>query len=311
MKIESNQSHSAHAYGQIKRQQQAQAEQTNTAKPADSIEDKASTQATSTDRLNIGEAKGVIQHLQEGHYKGVAQLRLSIVHAERFQQAASQETSEILEVEGKQLTTAVRDKLASLYPPLNNPEDVETSTETEAPLDVEGAMKAFEEAVTSGKESSESGQLTIETFRDIYSSAFQALLDKLEPVDSQPGNDIADPVQTMPGNEDEGNVTTDELAEGGTTQPPQAAADLEQDLTIITADLDALKEWYSGVLDSSMETIQNQVASISAPPLPSQPAGNGAAYEKFLAVYEELYGTSEQQPDTNPPGETGTIETEA
>ena len=95
MKIQGNPGHSVHAYGQIKRQPQAQAEQTNTAKPSDSVEAEASTQATSIDQLNIGEAKGVIRHLQEGHYQGVAQLRLSIVHAERFQQAASQATGEV------------------------------------------------------------------------------------------------------------------------------------------------------------------------------------------------------------------------
>jgi hypothetical protein len=309
MKIQGNPGLSAHAYGQIKRQQQAQAEQTNTAKPSYSIEAEASTQATSTDQLNIGEAKGIIRHLQEGHYQGVAQLRLSIVHAERFQQAASQATVEVLDAEGEQLTTAVRDKIASLYTPLNNPEEMESSAEALASLDVKGAMKAFEETVASGKEGFESGQPTIETFRDLYSTAFQALIDKLEPVDSQPVNDIADPVQPVSG--DEEYVTTDEIAEGGTTQPPPAATDVEQEQAGITVDLAALEEWFNGVLDSSVEAIQNQVATISAPPLQSQPAENGAAYEKFLAVYEELYGTTEQQPDIIPPGETDTVDAEA
>lgn len=311
MKIQGNPGHSAHAYGQIKRQQQALAGQTYKAKPSDNIEAKASTQATSTDQLNIGEAKGVIRHLQEGHYQGVAQLHLSIVHAERFQQAASQATVEVLDAEGDQLTTAVRDKVSSMYTPLNNPEEMESSAVALASLDVEGAIKAFEETVASGKEGSESGQPTIETFRDLYSTAFQALIDKLEPVDSQPANDIAAPVQPVPGDEDEGNVATDEFAEGGTKQPLEATIDVEQAQAGITVDLAALEEWFNGVLDSSVEAIQNQVATTSAPPLPSQPAGNGAAYEKFMAVYEELYGTTEQQLDTIPPGETNTINTEA
>ena len=292
MKIQGNSGHSAHAFDQIKRQQQAQAEQTYKAKSSDSTEAEASTQATTTDQLNIGEAKGVIQHLQEGHYQSVAQLRLSIVHAERFQQAASQATVELLNAEGDQLTTAVRDKISSLYTPFNNPEKMESSAEVLASLDVEGALKAFEETVASGKEGSESGQLTVETFRDLYSTAFQALIDKLEPVDSQPANDIADPIQPVPGDEDEGKITTDEFAEGSTTKSPQATTDVEQEQAGIKVDLAALREWFSGVLDSSVEAIQNQVATISAPPLPSQPAGNGAAYEKFLAIYEELYGTT-------------------
>jgi hypothetical protein len=303
MKIQGNPSHSAHANGQIKRQQQAQVEHTNTAKFSDRIKAESSTQATSTDQLNIGKAEGVIQHLQEGQYKGVAQLRLSIVHAERFQLAASQATAEVLETEGEQLTTAVRDKIESLYPPLNSPKEMDSSAEALVSLDVAGAMKAFEEAVASGKEGSESGQPTIETFRDLYSTAFQALIEKLESVDSQPVNDIANPVQPVPGDEAGGNLTTDEFAVGGATQPPQAANDVEQEQAGTTVDLAALVEWFDGVLGSSVDAIQNQVATISAPPLPSQPTGNGAAYEKFLAVYEELYGTTKQQPDT--------IETEA
>ena len=304
MKIQGNPGQSAHAYGQIKRQQQNQAEQTYKANPSDSIETEASNQVTSTDQSNIGEAKGVIQHLQDGHYQGVAQLRLSIVHAERFQQAASQATGEVLDTEGEQLTTEVREKISSLYTPFNTPEKMESSAEALASLDVDGAIKAFEETVTSAKEGSESGQLTVETFRDLYSTAFQALVDKLEPVDSQPTNDIADSVQPVPGDEDGGSVTTDEFAEGGTTQQPQATTDVEQEQAGITVDLAALKEWFNGALDSSVEAIQNQVAAISTPPLPSQPAGNGAAYEK-------LYGTTEQQLDTIPPGETDTIDTKA
>jgi len=310
VKIQGNPDQSAQAYGQIKRQQQTLAEQTYKAKPSDSNENEASTQAPPTEELNIGEAKGVIQHLQEGHYQGVAQLRLSIVHAEQFKQAASQATLEVLDAGGDQLTIEVRDKIFSLYTPLNKTEEMESSTETLASLDVEGALKAFEEIVVSGKEGSGSEQPTIETFRDLYSTAFQALIDKLESVDSQPANYIAESVQPEPGDEDEGNVTTNEFAEGGTTQPPQATADVEQEKAGITVDLPALKEWFSGVLDSSVEAIQNQVATISAPPLPSQPAGNGAAYEKFLAAYEELYGTNEQQLDTIPPGETDAIDTE-
>lgn len=311
MKIQGNPGHSAHAYGQIKRQQQAQAEQTYKTKLSDSIETEAPTQAISRDQLNIGEAKGVIQHLQEGHYQPVAQLRLSIVHAERFQQAASQATEEVLNAEGDQLTTAVRDEISSLYTPVNNPEKMESSAEALASLDVEGAIKAFEETVVSGKEGSESGQPTVETFRGLYSTAFQALIDKLEPVVSQPANDIADPIQPVPGDEDQGKITTDEFAEGGTTQSPQATTDVEQEQAGITVDLADLEEWFNGVLDSSVEAIQTQVAMISAPPLPSQPAGNGAAYEKFLAVYEELFGTAEQQLDTIPPRETDNIDTEA
>jgi len=310
LKIQGNPGQNAQAYGQIKRQQQTLAEQTYKAKPSDSSENKASAQATPIEQLNIGAAKGVIQHLQEGHYQGVAQLRLAIVHAEQFKQAASQATLEVLDAEGDQLTLEVRDKISSLYTPLNKTEEVDSSAETLASVDVEGALKAFEEIVLSGKEGSGSEQPTIETFRDLYTTAFQALIDKLESVDSQPANYIADSVQPMPGEEDEGNVTTSVFAEGGTTQPLQATTDVEQEQVGITVDLPALKEWFSGVLDSSVEAIQNQVATISAPPLPSQPAGNGAAYEKFLAVYEELYGTTEQHLETIPPEETEAIDTE-
>jgi len=115
----------------------------------------------------------------------------------------------------------------------------------------------------------------------------------------------------VPGDEDEENVTTGGFTDDDTTQTPQTATDVEQEQAVISVDLTALEDWFNGVLDSSVEAIQNQVATISAPPLSSQPAENGAAYEKFLAVYEEFYGTTEQPPNTIPLGETDTIDTKA
>lgn len=59
----------------------------------------------------------------------------------------------------------------------------------------------------------------------------------------------------MSGDVVEVNVTTDELAEGGTTQPLQATTDAEQAQAGIAVDLAALKEWFNGILDSSVKAI--------------------------------------------------------
>jgi len=199
--------------------------------------------------------------------------------------------------------------MASLSAALNNTEETGGSTETLASLDLEGAMMAFEEAVKSGANSSEGEQPSIETFRDLYSTAFQALVDKLYPVDSQSVNDNAATVQSVTGEEVEGEATTDESGEGATVEA--VTTDAEEEQAGISTELAALQEWFNETLNTSVEAIQNQIDTISAPPLPSQPSGNGAAYEKFLAVYKELYGATAQQPDLNSSVETGAIETEA
>lgn len=290
----------AHAYGQIKRQQQeAQVEQSNTAKTPEDTETESSTLQPPTDQINIGEAEGVIRNLQEGHYKGVAQLRLSVVHAERFQQAASQEAANVIGTEGDNLTSSVREKIESIYIPS---EVVAASTEPAVPENVETAIKEFEAAVASSQEGPENEPPTIETFEELYSTAFLDLLGKLG--DSQP---VA--VQAIPSERNEGGIAISELVEDTAESQPTTTG-VEQEATGVAADLEELKVWFNGELDSSVEQILSQINTISTPPLPSQPTGNGAAYEKFLLAYENLYGTTEQQTVSTPPGETNTIKTE-
>ncbi len=107
-------------------------------------------------------------------------------------------------------------------------------------LNVEGGIQSFEEAVAAGKNGSAGGQITIETFRNIYSTAFQALIGKREPVDAHSANDTTDPVQPLSDDEHTGIVTTDELLEGATVTSPQAENDVEQDQAGIATDLAAL-----------------------------------------------------------------------
>jgi len=312
MKIQSNLSHSANPYGQIKRQQQASSRQVTTAKFSESIAAETSPRTTSTERLDIGKAEGVIRNLQEGHYKGVAQLRLSIVHAERFQQAASQATAEVFESEGEQLTAAVREKMASLFSASENTGNLESGTGAGASLDLDGALKAFEEAVITGKEGLESGSLTIQAFTDLYSAAFQALTEKLNPVDAQSVNEFAKSLQSVVSEEVEGEGITDGLVEAGSVQSAQAAnVDTEQDQGGVDAGVSALNAWFAEALKNSVDAIQNQVDTLSTPPLTGKPEGRGAAYENFLAIYEGIYGKTETQADNTASAENGSIDTDA
>ena len=311
MKIQGNSNLNAHAYGQIKRQQ-AQGEQTTPTPFSERTGAQTSPQTTSTEKLNIGKVEGVIRNLQEGHYKGVAQLRLSIVHAERFQQVASQASVEVFEAEGESLTAAVQDKIASLFTSFDTTGELESSAEKLASLDLDGAMKAFEDAVVSGKEGAESGQPTIQAFTDLYTAAFQALVSKLDPVETSSVNGITAPELPVVADADAASAATEELVEGAAAQPSQAAtSEVGQEQTGGSAELDALKDWFSGVLERTVESIQSQVDTLSTPPLTAQRSGKGAAYEKFLAVYQEIYGIKEQQPDASLAGETDAITTEA
>lgn len=294
----------AHAYGQIKRQQQeAQVEQSNTAKIPDGTKTESSNLQTPTDQINIGEAEGVIRNLQEGHYKGVAQLRLSIIHAERFQQAGSQEAVNAIGTVGDNLTSSVREEIESFYLPS---EGGAASTEPTVPENVETAIKEFEAAVASSQEGPENEPPPIETFEELYRTAFLELLGKLD--DSQPVEEGESSVQVIRSEGNEGDITISELVED-TAESQLTTTEVEQEVTGVAANLDELEEWFNGELDSLVEQIQSQIDTIS-PPLPRQPTGNGAAYEKFLSAYENLYGTTGQQTVSTPLGETNTIGTE-
>jgi len=193
--------------------------------------------------------KGVISLLQEGHFKGVANVRLRINFFDEMSGIASTKTESVTEDKVDNILESVRDATVS-YP------DTGQLTEEQ----IGDALETFEQAVNQTKMDFFAGDDQSEdTLVSGLNSAFDTLISSLS-VTQQ-----ADPA-------DEG----DEENTDNPGEPDDAVAAFIVDLTSVFQT--ALDELIGGISQSK-----------SLPDL-SPPNGNGVAYEKFLAIYNELLG---------------------
>lgn len=234
---------------------------------------------------------GVIRNLQNGHYKGVADVRLRIVFADKLValQAAAYKA---------EINTAADTLRAALEPIVgelpvvaageevsdeNSVEPVAVADSIASPLDDFASQVA--NAVTAAQAAA---SVDIGGFETTVREAFQALVGALGLVlDSTEASET-----------DTGEAEGDAVESAGATGET-APRDYLAELTAI----------FEVTLASLLETATGAGA---LPPL-SEPKGNGVAYNKFVAIYAELQGSAED-PALVPDGEpasSGTVDLEA
>ena len=228
-------------------------------------------------RSESGEERGVVRLLMEGHFKGVADVRLRINFMDELRQAAGARAGETLkeglaDLAGK-VPTTTRDALAGL------PQDGRLSDE-----DVEQAIKAFElsaqEIMAKADESGTADALSQlgEALTALESSLEKALLAADEP-----------PVEYT----EDGSTTVTPQSDGEDATAGPVESGPESTSALAASPLEDLRAELAGLLQDLTEAVEQSGA---LPPL-SQPNGNGRAYAMFLATYEEM--TSD--PDTTQP----------
>lgn len=298
----------------------------------------ASAPETSTDSApaapaeSSGRARGVLQHIQEGHFHGTADVRLRINFAEELQG-----------IQGAAASALLGEGLPALQDELNAAIDAfaasgELSEEQAATL--RAAQDAFNTrvgALLGGGGGDSTGPT--EVFAELR-TAFQDFLNALVP--PQPEEDVAivpldppvDPVSeataiTAPlvaAKPEEGvaiirlDPPVDPVGEATATTAPLVASSAAESITTGIAgtasdstavstgvsaasapvvsgaeptpatDLFAgLRETLRGIFEKTITSLQDSVDALALPPL-SEPHGNGRAFEKFLAIYNERYG---------------------
>ena len=252
--------------------------------------------ATATDEAAVTKAPdgekqpGVIRHLQEGHFKGVADVRLRIVHAERLAALQQGQTISSIAENAGALTTALSSIIADLdaETPVSDEAagaDEATAETTAAAAD---ALGAFEESVAAAVAELENGDTTdIAEFRDLVQASFAALIEQLglneppvvapaddTPVDGEAGEVAASPVTE--GDVAEIDVLAGDIEVTQTAEGEATAVDTRDYLAELTA---AFQTSLDALLDTASESI--------LPPI-SEPNGNGKAFDKFMAIYEGL-----------------------
>lgn len=199
---------------------------------------------------NTESCKGVLNLIQEGHFKGVADVRLRINFAD-----------ELAAIEQNRTTQDVNQKVDGIV-------EAVTSALTSAPLNeplFDSYIDPFEQAINKSKE-------------DYLSAENQSESILIDGLNAAVENLVASLTQALTSNttenHEEGNVPVD-----GGTYEATPVSDLISELRAIVS--------------TGMDDLTQALTGVNILPELSGPNGNGVAYEKFLAIYNEMNASPE------------------
>ena len=245
--------------------------------------------APKTDAVLAGEeddgddGRGVLRNLLAGHYKGVADVRLRINFFDELSAAANESAATAASEEVDGLVGTVNTQIDTLLGGL----EIEQETSDGVAELLAGFGAAVDEGL--GQFSSDGDR---EAFAQLIESAFGSLTQQLRELLYPPEQPEEPPTdETVPTDETGGDGTV-AAAEGEETPPIHEPI---PDDTIETTP--PLEDPLADVLSAFSEALASFMQSISASsqlPELSQPSGNGVAYDKFLAIYNEMLGGATQ-----------------
>lgn len=257
-----------------------------------------------------GKAGGVLRNLEAGHFKGVADVRLRINFFDQLSARAETAAGAVIEERSQELVESIAAKVNELVGPLAADEETNTALETlvvnfgtaveeaarGSTLDrdalAEALQSAFGELVTrmtdllsappdedeSPDEVTAPASGTLDENIPAETDATSVSNTLVEPIDEQltdiDGMHLAAQADTV-------GITPNDLGDAADAQPAPTTPTLEDAIAALG---NIFEEALAGLLTSV-----NEAAQLGEP---SQPSGNGVAYERFLAIYNGLRGLS-------------------
>jgi len=228
-------------------------------------------------------SKGVLRLLQEGHFSGVADVRLRINFHDELQQAAAQNAAKAFE----NAVPGLLDDLAAKAGALGEEHDLSAQDKELA--------ESFADEIQLLLEGDKASQTPLSTTLESINATFSSFLEKLEgafagvPVVEEPAPDEQELAELQ---EDSDAPSPDEqtpeqlaatLSEEGADALEEGLEQSAESTTFKTA-LQDLSDWFS----ASLGTLQSDATAAQQLPPLSEPRGNGAAYSKFLEIYKNL-----------------------
>ena len=225
--------------------------------------------------------KGVVRLLQEGHFQGVADVRLRINFHEELQQAASRQAEAAW-------ASNTQDFMASLTKEVNDTMAGFADAGAIDPL-----LESFAEAAAPFLNGGTDGPFDLtaalaglsEAFNDLFSDlnaldpAKTAAAPAIADTEAATASDIAVPESEPEVAAADAPPAAPPTAESGTSDKPAAPTFAEA--------IAKLQQWF----DQETAKMQTTPDGLLQPPEPSAPRGKGVAYERFLAAYHSLYAT--------------------
>jgi hypothetical protein len=235
-------------------------------------------------------AKGMMRLLQEGHFKGVADLRhrinfhsqITALETEAQQQGASETVTELTE----SVDTALENWVSA----------GELSEEERASVEeLQGALR--EEIGAALEAVRTSATMDISGLKVALSGALETLAGGLELLfgpaaeDPQAGVVPVEPQEVIEPQEPPEDIEPVEQPEASEPEEPVGGAQTVEE-TPVGPDVEVLREALEEIFTATLARL-DEVSNTSILPELSPPSGRGRAYEKFLAVYNQLYGVEE------------------
>jgi hypothetical protein len=245
----------------------------NTEEPSQSV-GQAAEEAIDTVELSNGDkvrAKGVLRKLQEGHYKGVADVRLRINFHEEISAMEQAEAARIADEGVAGLTDFVNSEIESLL--------------QSGELDEQTAAVVAEAQEIFNSDLSMTGEGAISQlqsgFDQFAASLNIAFTPAAEPIPDDSSDLTSPPVETD-------------------VSPLKAALPEQEIPTEIAEEIESFdhEQFLADLIDtfaSRMTELQASLDNIQVLPELSEPRGKGGAYDKFLAMYNQLNGIAENQ----------------
>lgn len=238
------------------------------------------TQPVNQEVVENEKVKGVIRLLQEGHFKGVADIRLRINF---FEELSAMENGEIQKVAGEKVSAITDSVNANLDVFLlsGNLSDEQANT-------ILDQMETFTQSVGLIKEDFlNTAQLSKEDLISGLNSNFEEFISSLNSTFLPPETESTDDISTIenPGIEEsitvnpagEENNEIDEIIEPDQAEGPE---------TIFQDFIQNLKTTFAEALNELTSALND----ITIMPDLSEPNGNGKAFDKFLTIYKNLQG---------------------
>ncbi len=298
--------------------------QTQTAPPTEpSVEEASQEQppsseipeATEQQDNESTELTGVIRNLLEGHFKGVSDVRLRINHFEALQAIEQEQLQGVIE-DNAGLLESIGQNLTEL---LNYTEEPTAPQETSADI----ASANVEEATASdgltqeqeeivGDASEKVNELlrfenqskdTLLTLVTNLRSTLTGLADSLKSPVSPTINEIPEtPAVSV---DDGGPETAGADATNGEDGEDEADTPPVDSPSAFEIFVSTFIEELNSVFLVALDELTQSLSEVEVLPELSEPNGNGSAYEKFLALYNELWGSGDSNNES--PGLDTTI----
>ncbi len=243
----------------------------------------------------MGEQKtrGVIRLLQEGHFKGVADVRLRINFFDELSGRAAQAALPVLRDGANELVETIKTGVDELIATLELDEEQQEA--------IGGLAEEFEAAVrAAADELAAQGPGDPDALAAAFRSVFDAFVEQMgsllapPPVNPEPDEEPIPNGELVPDGAAplvealsvDGGPAPDGVAPLDVAPPADVAPTPGAEPVPFEQALAALRAQF----DEALSLLLTSINSVTQLPDPSPPHGNGAAYDKFLAMYNELRG---------------------